>query len=67
MTNRSIGEMETYIAELEARIDWAASQLHCLANEYCHRRNGADFAEIDDQDLQEVIDVLLDKKNENDK
>lgn len=41
-----------------ARIEWAVEQLHSLANEQIHRSNGADFAEIDAEDLEEVVDVL---------
>jgi hypothetical protein len=49
------------ILELEKRIAWAIEQLHSLANEQIHRRNGADFAEIDSEDLEEVVDVLSGK------
>lgn len=57
-----IVRLKARITDLEARIDWAAEQLHSLANEQIHRRNGAPFAEIDSEDLEEVVDVLTGKE-----
>lgn len=44
--------------ELQKRINLAIGQLHSLANEHRHRRNGAPFAEIDDDDLEGIINML---------
>lgn len=54
--------MEDDIKELKRRIVWAVEQLQSLANEQIHRRNGAPFAEIDSEDLEEVVDVLTGKE-----
>lgn len=60
--NEDMKELQDRIKELEQRIALAAEQLHSLANEQIHRRNGADFAEIDAEDLEEVVDILVGKK-----
>ena len=57
--SEKIDKLQLYIAELENRIAYAAEQLHSLANEQIHRRNGA---EIDAEDLEEVVDILVGKK-----
>jgi len=42
----------------QPRINRAVEQLNSLAVEYVHRKNGEQYAEIDNEDLQEVIDIL---------
>ena len=56
-----IAALQARIKELEARIKWASEQLHSLANEQVHRQHGCEYAEIDPEDLEEVVDVLAGK------
>lgn len=56
-----IAKLQARIKELEARIHWAAEQLHSLANEQIHRQHGCPYSEIDSEDLEEVVDVLTGK------
>jgi hypothetical protein len=50
------------IKDLEERIDWAAEQLHSLANEQVHRLHGCNYDVVYPEDLEEVVDVLRGKK-----
>ncbi|MGI0058152.1 MAG: hypothetical protein ACREBJ_00150 [Nitrosotalea sp.] len=56
-----MNDLEEQIAKLEKRIAWDTEQLHSLANEQRHREHGCDYAPVDSEELDEVVDVLLGK------
>jgi hypothetical protein len=62
MQDEVVVVLEAHIKELERRIKWAAEQLHSLANEQVHRLHGCPYPVVDPEDLEEVVDVLLDRK-----
>jgi len=51
-------EMRGKIRELERRIEKAIDALHHLANESVHRSHGCQYAEIDYEDMDDVIAIL---------
>jgi tetrahydromethanopterin S-methyltransferase subunit G len=53
--------LKAHIKELESRIEWAAEQLHSLANEQVHRKHGCLYSEVEPDDLEEVVDILTGK------
>lgn len=56
-----IAKLKARIAELEKIIDFAAEDLHSMANEQRHRVHGCGYPPVEPEDLDEIVDYLTGK------